>query len=174
MCVGKLKIVGDGQADLRFHGGIDKAILSYGHSRYEHWRMQMPDHDISPGGMGENLTVMPWTEDDVCIGDRWRIGGVVLEVSQPRQPCWKISRRWQNKLLTKWVAQTGYGGWYHRVVVEGTIAAGDPIELADRPHPNWSIARANDFLFSRQTDASALWDLMNLDVLADAWKRDLG
>jgi MOSC domain-containing protein YiiM len=164
---------GDRQADLRVHGGVDKAILAYASAHYDAWRLQLSNPGLPPGAFGENLTVDGLEESTVCIGDRWKVGEVRLEVSQPRQPCWKVARRWQNKLLTKWVGQSGKTGWYLRVLQCGSIAAGDPIELIDRPFPQWTVARCNDFLMSREIDAIALYELMHLPPLADAFKKDL-
>ena len=104
---------------------------------------------------------------------RYRIGNAEIEVSQPRQPCWKIARRWGVKTLTKEVTQTGRTGWYLRVVKEGTLSVGDQLERIDRPNPNWTVARANDVMFGRKSDRMAVIELMNLKELAEAWRKDI-
>ena len=120
------------------------------------------------------MTIRGVDEQSVCIGDQFQVGPCRVEVSQPRQPCWKIARRWGLSHLTKRVAQTGRTGWYIRVHEPGQIQAGQEISLLERPHPDWSIADANDVLFGkRKKDESAVRELMNLAELADAWKADL-
>ncbi len=171
--VDSLGLEGDQVADTKHHGGADKAILCYAAVHYEAWRETHPELDFAPGGFGENLTLAGVTESDVCIGDRWSVGGCVFQVSQPRQPCWKIARRWKTKTMTKQVAQTGRTGWYLRVLQGGTLAAGQAVEVTHRPYPEWPVARANDVLFGREVDRLAVFELMNLDELSDDWKQSL-
>ena len=116
--VEKLGIAGDGQADRKHHGGIDKAVLAYAASHYATWKDELKIEFIA-GGFGENLTIEVWDETSVCVGDQFRIGDVTLEVSQPRQPCWKLGRRWSEKTLPKQVIQNGRTGWYFRVLQTG-------------------------------------------------------
>ena len=168
-----LGIIGDSVADTKNHGGIDKAILCYANAHYRDWLTEHPQLPMSPGALGENLTLEGADESSVCIGDRFRAGTCELEISQPRQPCWKIARRWGVKTLTKEVAQTGRTGWYVRVIQEGTLQNGDSLELLDRPHRDWTVARANDVLFGREVDRMAVIELMKLDKLADAWKKSI-
>ncbi|MFK8115168.1 MAG: MOSC domain-containing protein, partial [Rubripirellula sp.] len=120
-----------------------------------------------------NLTLTNVDESTVCIGDRYAIGGCEIEVSQPRQPCWKISRRWSVKTLTKEVTQTGRTGWYLRVLAEGVIETGQTLELLDRPNPDWSVSRANDVMFGRESDRMAVFELMQLKELAESWRGDI-
>src|SRR6056297_377459 len=167
------RLEGDGQADLEHHGGIDKAILGYAASHYPAWRESLGLPDLPHGAFGENLTIAGQTEASVCIGDRYAIGDVLLELSQPRQPCWKLARRWGIKTLTKQVAQTGRGGWYFRVLQTGIIQAGNAIELVDRPHPDWSVKRADDILFGREVDRAATMELMQIPQLSAAWRADI-
>lgn len=168
--IGPQGINGDSVADTAHHGGPDKAILCYSALHYANWSEEHPELSFSGGGFGENLTVSSVTESGVCLGDRFTCRGVELEISQPRQPCWKISRRWQTKTMTKEVGKTGRTGWYVRVISGGELAAGDVLELKHRPHPDWSVARANDILFGREVDRMAVIELMNLDALSREWK----
>src|SRR4051812_26616061 len=92
--VGELGLAGDQQADRENHGGIDKAVLAYSADHYPGWRTHLNLPDMPYGGFGENLTVAGLDESGVCIGDRWQARDVVFQVSQPRQPCWKMGRRW--------------------------------------------------------------------------------
>jgi MOSC domain-containing protein YiiM len=141
--LGQTNLAGDAQADLRVHGGPDKAVNAYAAEHYAYWQQTLGRPDFTHGAFGENFTVEGMNEETVCLGDVYQIGEAIVEVSQPRGPCWKIARRWQLKNLTAQVAQTGYTGWYFRVLREGQVQAGDDIRLLKRPHPEWSIARAN-------------------------------
>ncbi len=148
-------------------------MLCYADSHYEDWREELPQLGMSAGALAENLTLRGADESTVCIGDTYRIGECEVQVSQPRQPCWKIARRWGIKTLTKRVAQTGRTGWYLRVHTEGSLQAGQVSQLLNRPHPNWSVQRANDVLFGREVDRLAVIELMGLPELSESWKGDL-
>src|SRR5271168_5224037 len=139
--VGATNLAGDGQADLKNHGGIDKAVLAYSADHYPKWREELRMPEMPYGAFGENLTIAGLSEESVCIGDILRIGKVTFEVSQPRQPCWKLARRWRMHELTALVVRNGRSGWYLRVQEQGWIEAGMPVDLIDRPNPAWSIAR---------------------------------
>jgi len=168
-----LGIDGDAVADTRHHGGPDKAVLCYAASHYDHWREEFPNLQMSAGAFAENLTIERADESNVCVGDIYQIGDCEVQISQPRQPCWKIARRWGIKTLTKTVAQTGRTGWYLRVLREGTLEKAQTLQLLDRPHPNWSVKRANDIMFGREIDRMSIMELMQLRFLSDAWKGDL-
>ncbi len=166
-------LVGDAVADTRHHGGPDKAVLCYAASHYDRWAEEFPELKMAGGALGENLTLAGVDENSVCVGDRFQIGDCEVEVSQPRQPCWKISRRWGVKTMTKRVTQTGRTGWYLRVIREGCLAKGQQLKLIAQPHPAWTVARANDVMFGREVDRLAVIELMNLPPLAEAWKKDI-
>ena len=166
-------LVGDAVADKVNHGGVDKAVLCYAGEHYPLWRKEHPDLEMSAGALGENLTLRSANEATVCVGDRYQVGDCVVEVSQPRQPCWKIARRWGVKTLTKEVAQTGRTGWYLRVIEDGELEVDQEFKLLDRPNPDWTISRANDVLFGRETDLDTITELKNLPKLAEAWRESL-
>jgi MOSC domain-containing protein YiiM len=192
--VTNLGIDGDGVADHKHHGGIDKAVLAYSNDRYGYWQEKLKplmvsenakvlekshteksnSETIGPGGFGENLTIAGWDEGTVCIGDRFEIGSVIVEVSQPREPCWKLGRRWQEKMLPKYVAQCGYTGWYFRVTQPGQLQKGNAVTLVHRPNPSWTVQRANDALYGRIVDATVIAELYLLTELSAAWKKSLG
>ena len=170
-------IVGDEIANTKHHGGIDKAVLCYAAEHYGKWCDEHPElkEDSGRGRFGggafaENLTIVHQDESNTCIGDRFTVGDAEIEISQPRQPCWKIARRWGMKCLPKEVGQNGRSGWYVRVTREGEIGAGDQLNLVSRPNPQWTVARANDVLMGREVDRLAVIELMNLPQLANAWK----
>jgi MOSC domain-containing protein YiiM len=171
--VGRLGIEGDGQADLKNHGGVDKAVLGYSAEHYPAWRIELDQPDLPHGGFGENLTISGMTEAEICIGDIWEAGDVVLQLSQPRQPCWKLARRWRLQDLSKRVVQTGRSGWYLRVLQEGKIEAGTPMRLTERVHPRWTVAEASRVLYDKHPNASAIAALKSLPELSDGWKSSL-
>jgi MOSC domain-containing protein YiiM len=134
--VGLLGLEGDGQADLRVHGGVEKAVYAYPAEHYEAWSREL-GRELMPGTFGENLTVTGLTEGVVRAGDRYRAGTAVLEVTQPRFPCFKLGIRMNDMLFLKRFLESGRSGFYLRVVEEGVVAAGDAFELvaSDRRRP---------------------------------------
>jgi MOSC domain-containing protein YiiM len=160
---------GDGQADLVHHGGPDKAVLAYSAEHYPAWRQAMNNPSLPFGAFGENLT-----EAEVCIGDTWQVGGeAVVQVSQPRQPCWKLARRWRIKSLALDVQRTGRTGWYFRVLTEGIVAAGMRLVLQERPFPDWPVERANRVMHTERSVTAAAWELAALPLLSDNWRTTL-
>jgi MOSC domain-containing protein YiiM len=171
--VGRLGISGDGQADLENHGGVDKAVLAYSADHYAYWRTHLNRDDVLSGGFGENLTIAGLEESSVAIGDRWQAGPVLLEVTQPRQPCWKMSRRWRIPSLAAQVIANGRSGWYLRVLAEGEIAAPIELTLVSRPHPAWTIARANRVMLHEKRDLESAAKLAALPELSAAWRESM-
>ena len=171
--VGLTSIAGDEQADLVNHGGPDKAVLAYASKHYEAWNAEFPGMNFEAGGFGENLTVADIDESTCCIGDTFRIGDCLLEISQPRQPCWKLSGRWKMPKLAVLVQQNGRTGWYFRVLKESVIEAGMTIELVDRPFPEFTVTWANSVMYAkprRQTDDRRLAEC---PALSESWRRNL-
>ena len=165
---------GDSQADLVHHGGADKAVLAYSAEHYPDWRQSMNIPLLPFGAFGENFTVNRLTEADVCIGDTWQVGGeAVVQVSQPRQPCWKLSRRWRIKSLALDVQQTGRTGWYFRVLTEGMVAGGMSLTLRERPYPDWTIERANRVMHAEKSDIAAALELGAIPLLSQNWRTTL-
>jgi MOSC domain-containing protein YiiM len=142
----RLNLAGDGQADLKNHGGEHKAVLMYAAKHYDYWRKVLPDHAWEYGSFGENLTVAGLTEANVAIGDIYAIGQARIQVSQPRQPCWKLARRCSQPDMIARVNDNGFSGWYVRVLEEGEIAAGLDIQLLERPYPQWTIEQVQRIL----------------------------
>lgn len=170
---GWLGLTGDSQADPRFHGGPDKAILAYAVDHFAHWRAQPGLELMSFGGFGENLSIAGQSEEDVCIGDAWRVGEVLLEITQPRQPCWKLGRRWRQVDLPKRVISLGWTGWYYRVLQDGHLQAGQQLTLERRVHPDWTIVDANRVMYTKRGDAGRTRALIALPELSQAWKDEL-
>jgi MOSC domain-containing protein YiiM len=156
---------GDRQGDPEHHGGPDKAVMAYAAAHYPRWREEL-GRELPHGGFGENFTVEGADESTVCIGDVYAIGEARVQVSQPRIPCWKIARRWGIRDLSARVQRTRRTGWYLRVLVEGHVAAGDEIVLLERPHPEWTVLRASDALYTRPHDADEVRALASVAALA--------
>ncbi len=146
-------IQGDEQADLRVHGGPEKAVYGYAKLRYEAWRASHPQYAalLVPGGFGENLTIAGLDETTVCLNDIVRIGSCLLQVSQPRQPCFKFALRFADVTMPQAMVRNGYCGWYYRVLEPGQLACGDTCWLAERPLPNWSVDRVNRRIVQRRS-----------------------
>lgn len=174
VAVGLLGLAGDMQADLSVHGGVEKAVHHYPHDHYDFWRDELADHVLlgAPGAFGENITTTGLTEEDVCIGDRFRMGTAVIEVSQGRQPCWKIDHKFQRKGITARVIQSGRCGWYYRVIEPGAVQEGDTLELLERGEGGWSVALAFRLLIGgeHRNDPASLAALADLGALAEPWR----
>lgn len=170
--VGALGMEGDEQADRRVHGGVDKALHCYAWSHYVSWRHELPDCAVlqAPGAFGENLCLDGLDEHLVCLGDRWRIGTVILVVSQGRQPCFKLNVRFGVPDMAARVQNSLRAGWYLRVEQEGELQAGQSVILLDRPHPAYSVARLLAMIRDRTTDAQQVEPVLRLP-LPDSWRR---
>jgi MOSC domain-containing protein YiiM len=173
--VTRLGIVGDEQADRAVHGGPDKAIHHYPHEHYGWWRGVLGEQDLlqASGAFGENVTSEGSSEADVCIGDRWRLGTALVEISQGRQPCWKLDHRFGGASVMARMVKSRRSGWYYRVIEEGEVAAGEPLELVDRPFADWSVARVFGLLIAgdHKRDHAGLEDLGQVSALAEPWIR---
>ncbi|HEV7367742.1 MOSC domain-containing protein [Arenibaculum sp.] len=171
--VGTGGVEGDRQADLRVHGGPDKAVNHYPFDHYATWRAELGGRDdllSAPGAFGENLSTTGLTEADVCIGDTWRAGTALLQVSQTRQPCWKLNQRFQLQDMAARVQQTGRTGWYWRVLEPGTVQAGDALTLAERAWPDWPLARLLRVFYVDVLDRDALRELATLPCVPASWR----
>jgi MOSC domain-containing protein YiiM len=168
--LGRTNLAGDGQADLVNHGGPDKAVLSYAASHYPGWRDELGRPDLPHGAFGENFTIEGLNEETVCIGDRYALGQAIVEVSQPRAPCWKLARRWRIKELTALVERSGRTGWYIRVLEEGEVRPGLTLTLLERPYPQWTVARATQVMRGRRHDRAAAGELAGCELLAASWR----
>jgi len=167
--VSLIGLEGDAQVDHQNHGGPDRAVNAYPVEHYAFWRQDPALKEMTGGAFGENLTTEGLLEDTVCIGDLYRIGEVILEVSQPRGPCFKLNRRWHSDDLMERAVQSGRVGWYFRVRQPGKLRAGDPIELVDRRYSRWTIARVWGLTMT-PSDKDALFELVSLPVLSESWR----
>lgn len=171
--LGRTNLDGDGQADLKNHGGPDKAVLAYSADHYPLWREELNRPDLPYGAFGENFTITGLEESSVCIGDTYTVGEALLQVSQPRQPCWKISRHLRINDALERVSATGRTGWYFRVLKEGHVEPGILVVLVNRPLPEWTIARASEIMRRRKDDRMAASELAGLALLSLSWRETL-
>jgi MOSC domain-containing protein YiiM len=166
---------GDFQADKYHHGGPDKAVHLYPFDHYARWRGEMADHPrlAAPGGFGENFSTNGLLEDQVCIGDRFRIGTALIEVSQGRKPCSIQGRFLDWPKLPALMVKERRSGWYARVIEEGVVTAGDMLTLVERPLPDWSVKRVFGLLIAGdyKTDPAALDVLAAMALLHDGWRK---
>lgn len=169
-------LAGDQVGDPRHHGGPDKAVHHYPFDHYRAWRAELGgqvdllDH---PGAFGENISASGLTEAEVAVGDRFRIGSALVEVSQGRQPCFKLNLRFGVRNMALRVQKTGRTGWYYRVIEEGEVAPGDGLELVDRLSPDWTVDRLWRLLYVDMLDREALTAMVALPHLPESW-REIG
>ena len=176
VAAGPLGLAGDEQGDPRVHGGPDKAVHCYAWAQYQPWRAELAGHATAqallarPGAFGENLSLDGMDETQVCLGDQWQIGGVRLEVSQGRQPCWKLNDRFCVPDMALRVQNSLRAGWYMRVLQGGELQAGDAVRLLARPHPQWPIARLLRVIAERDCTPETLRQILALP-LPPSWHR---
>lgn len=165
-------LVGDEQADLKNHGGPEKAVHHYAHDHYELWRREIGPHGLldAPGAFGENLSTIGWTEDTVHIGDVVRFGTALLQVSQGRQPCWKLDVRFDRDGIASRTQLSGRTGWYYRVMEEGSAVPGDQLVLVDRPRPTWPLSRLITLLYRNKDRYAELQEMSEIPELAKGWR----
>lgn len=139
--IDELGIIGDTQADKRFHGGPEKALHQYALSGYEKIIKRYPllHKKAKPGMIGENLSVTDMNEHNVCIGDIYKVGRATLQVSAPRIPCWKIDAKFKQPNLNQFISQHRLNGWYYRVLNGGVITLNDEFFLQQRPNTELSM-----------------------------------
>lgn len=169
--VSALGLAGDEQADTAVHGGPQQAVLAYAAAHYPHWREVPGLEAMGPGGFAENLTMQGLAEGTVCIGDVFEAGDVRLQVSQPRGPCSSIARFWNEPRMVKLATEAVRAGWYHRVLREGALAAGDACWLVERPCPEWTVARVFRLRTGLDHDPAAARALAGCPELSPRWRQ---
>jgi MOSC domain-containing protein YiiM len=164
---------GDRQADLSAHGGPEKAVYGYASAHYPAWSAEFPALAASfrlCGALGENLTIAGLEERDICVGDVHAIGSALLQVCQPRQPCFKLALRHNEKKLPKAMVRSGRAGWYYRVLQEGELSAGDAVVLQDRPHPEFAFTRLIEIVYYGKATRAELLRMTQMPELASQWR----
>lgn len=170
--IDELGFVEDAQADPDNHGGPEKAIHHYPTEHYANW---ITEGEISagtvPAAFGENIATFGLTEDTLCIGDILQLGTAKVQVSQGRQPCWKVSKHTGNSKMAYLFQKTGRTGWYYRVLDSGSTKIGDTISLLERPQPNWSVKRVTTARLTREVSKDEAAALASLPELAEGWRK---
>jgi MOSC domain-containing protein YiiM len=168
--VRRLNIDGDGQGDLAGHGGEQRAVLAYQIESYRHWERHFGRHDFGYGQFGENLTVDGLPDDQVCIGDRYRIGEAEFEVTQPRVTCYRVGMRLGEPQLPALLVAHHRPGFYMRVITEGHIRAGDTIMKASTGRGALSVADTDALLYLPGPDEARLRTALSIPALSPGWQ----
>jgi len=168
--INKLNLLGDGQADLRVHGGEEKAVYAYPAEHYEYWKSALPDVSFSWGHFGENLTTEGLTEKTLCIGDRLKIGSAVLRVTQPRMPCYKLNLRFDRDDMIKRFLASGRSGFYFSVAEPGEVTAGSEVEILSRDPNRVTVSDIVRLYLAQTRDPDLFQRAMNVDALPANWK----
>lgn len=164
-----LNLEGDGQADLKHHGGRDKAVCVYPHEHYPYWESLL-GRQLELGAFGENLTLRGWVEQDICIGDIFKLGEATVQISQPRQPCYKLSARYGVSDIPVRMQDTGYTGFYLRVLEEGYVRRQDGlIRLTSHPLAI-SLNFANQIMHHDKENTQAIRQILEVDALSSSWR----
>jgi ferredoxin-NADP reductase/MOSC domain-containing protein YiiM len=168
--VRRLNVDGDGQADLVGHGGEHRAVYVYDRSAYDHWADFLGRDDLVPGHFGENFTVEGMPDDEVCIGDRYRIGGATFEVTQPRVTCYKVGLRLSEPRMPALLYSHGRPGFYMRVLSEGEVGAGDEIERIAVGPEAMSVREVSSLLYLPGHTPAALRRALAIPALPAGWR----
>jgi MOSC domain-containing protein YiiM len=171
----KLGFLEDEQADKRYHGGENKAVLFFSLLTYKKIEakldISLSFEELSP--LGENLLVSDITEEDICVGDILKLGSAIVQVTQPREPCNKLNLNTQNKQMLKTVLKNGYTGWYAKVLQEGNVKQDDSIELIERLYPNLSISKLNKAMKTPKEDEKLTLEAISCEVLGEPFREAL-
>jgi MOSC domain-containing protein YiiM len=165
-----LNLAGDGQADLTVHGGKDKAVYAYPVEHYDYWRIELPEIELSWGAFGENLTVVGLREEEVNIGDRFRIGSAELVATQPRLPCYKLGIKFGRPDMVKRFLDSRLTGVYFAVLQEGEVGVGDTLERISRDENNVTIADITRLYAGRADDLALLNRALQVEALPLGWR----
>lgn len=168
--VRELNLDGDRQADLTVHGGVDKAVYVYPFEHYDYWRDELPDTELTLGIFGENFTVTGFKEEEINIGDRFKIGSAELMVTQPRLPCYKLAIRFGRPDMVKRFLASRRTGFYFRVLQEGEVGVGDTLELVSRDTNNITVADITQLYVREQNNPELLHRAVQLKALPESWR----
>jgi MOSC domain-containing protein YiiM len=166
----RLNLDGDRQADLKVHGGPEKAVYAYPSEHYDFWRHELPGTELPWGAFGENFTTQGMLENTTHIGDSFRVGGTVVTVTQPRMPCYKLGIKFgRNDIIRRFLASRRTG-FYFSVVQEGEVRAGDEIKLLARDENRISVADIVELYVGYEPDAGLLQRAVRLEALPVDWR----
>ncbi|TDI83804.1 MAG: MOSC domain-containing protein [Caldithrix sp.] len=165
-----MNLGGDGQADLVGHGGIHKAVYVYSIENYEYWKSELSRNDFTYGQFGENFTVEGMLEDEIHIGDVFRVGGALVEVTQPRVPCAKLGFKMGMAKFPKLFLQNSRVGFYLRVLEEGEVGAGDVIERVKVDAERMTVREINHLLYFDQKNLEGAKKALRIRALSPGWR----
>ena len=166
----KLNLDGDGQGDLTVHGGVHQAVYVYPFEHYEYWQKKLGRTDLTFGQFGENFTVLGMLEDQIHIGDIFRVGGAMVQVTQPRVPCYKLALKMQWPQFPKLFMASGYTGFYLRVLQEGEVGAGEVIQRVDVDPEPMSVQQVFRLAYFEPDNHAALQKAVDLRGLSASWQ----
>lgn len=167
----QLNLDGDRQADLTVHGGPYKAVYAYPSEHYPFWRAELPDMDLPFGKFGENFTTEGLLETELRVGDRYRIGSAIIQVRQPRTPCYKLAAKFQREDMLKRFLASGRSGFYFSVEQEGEVGAEEVFELFSRDDASLTVAEINHLYGNPEADPELLKRAAELTALPLSWRR---
>lgn len=169
-CVEELNLEGDRQADLRFHGGADKAVYAYAREDYDWWETEL-GQPLADATFGENLTLAGLDVTSAFVGERWAVGSAVLEVTGPRTPCWKLGARMDSAEFPVYFAAAGRPGAYLRVISLGELAAGDRVEVVHRPAHHLTVGEVAEIYHG---DRARCEELLKAPEIGEEWRAWVG
>jgi len=165
-----LNLDGDRQADLSVHGGPYKAVYAYPSEHYGYWQGELPEVDLPWGMFGENFTTAGFTEDELHVGDRYRIGSATVVVRQPRVPCYKLAAKFQRDDILEKFLLSGRSGFYFSVEQEGEVGEGDSFELVARDDAGVTISEVNRLFVRDKYNRELLQKAIATAALPDSWR----
>lgn len=165
-----LNLDGDKQADLSVHGGVSKAVYAYPQEHYEFWKKELPDMNLLYGMFGENFTTEGLFEDNLNLGDRFRVGEAKIMVTEPRMPCYKLGVKFGRADIVKRFLVSRRTGFYFAVLQEGEVSAGDTIELLSRDGNNITVADVTRLYAFEKDDLKLLQRVVKVEALSESWR----
>ena len=169
--LGETNLNGDKQANLKYHGGPDKAVCAFPAEHFPHWQAELGlGEEFGYGAFGENFTLSGMDEANVCIGDIYAVGTAKVQVSQPRQPCMNLARKWNYSVFPERLVEMGHTGYYLRVLEPGEVGAGDSVTLIARPNPEITVQFTNAAKYRKAGGVERARLLANLPELAEDWR----
>ncbi len=165
-----LNLEGDGQADLKGHGGIHKAAYVFSHEYFSHWERELEREEFPYGQFGENFTVEGMTDEIIHVGDVFRVGGALVEVSQPRVPCFKLALRMEEPRFLKSFMALARVGYYLRVLEEGEVGAGDSVERVRTDPEGMTVREMFNLLYHYKDKLAGARRALRIDALSPGWR----
>ncbi len=165
-----LNLEGDGQADLMGHGGEFRAVYAYSFDNYTYWESKLGRSDFKVGQFGENFTVEGLLDEDVHVGDVFRIGTSLFEVTQPRVPCYKLAMKMEVEGFYNQILESGRLGFYFKVLEEGEVGAGDTIEKVKTDPVGMNISEVNRLMYYDKDNLEEMTKALEIEALSPGWK----